>query len=382
LSIPPLGRLAATAALASGLVLAPVTAATADTANTPALDPEQMAAMQEAFGLTEAGVTDLLDAQAEAAELEAELRDELGSGFGGAVFDTETRELTVRVTDRAADDAVRDAGAVPERVEHGEAELAAAVDALNGAEEAVTDGVHGWYADPELDTVVIETAEGAADDAEALAAEAGLDVDTFTVEEGTERPRTYADIVGGTPYYFQEGGDWFVCSVGFGVEGGYVTAGHCGTAGSSTWLRAGGTQLGTVAESVFPDQDAAWVRAAAGQTPTAGVSDHAGGTVTVTGSAEAPVGGAVCRSGQTTGWHCGTIQAKDQTVSYGGDIVNGLTRTNACAEGGDSGGSWLAGTEAQGVTSGGSGNCTSGGTTYFQPINPMLEQWNLTLLTG
>ncbi|MFE3459883.1 S1 family peptidase [Nocardiopsis aegyptia] len=383
MSIPPLGRFAATAALASGLILAPVTTASAESAGPPALDPDQMAAMQEAFGLSEAGVTDLLDAQAEAAELEAELRDELGADFGGAVFDTGTHELTVRVTDPSSGDAVREAGAVPEHVEHGAPELESAVEALNGAEEAASDGVHGWYADPELDTVVIEAAEGAAEDAEALAAEAGLDVDTFTVEEGTEEPRTYADIVGGTPYYFQQGSDWFVCSVGFGVEGGYVTAGHCGTAGSSTWLQVGGPdQLGTVAESVFPGQDAAWVRSGSGHTPTPLVDDHAGGTVTVTGSQETPVGGAVCRSGQTTGWHCGTIQAKDQSVNYGGDIVNGLTRTTACAEGGDSGGSWVSGTQAQGVTSGGSGNCTSGGTTYFQPVNPILEQWNLTLLTG
>ena len=53
-----------------------------------------------------------------------------------------------------------------------------------------------------------------------------------------------------------------------------------------------------------------------------------------------------------------------------------------CAEPGDSGGSLIAGTQAQGVTSGGSGNCSSGGTTYFQPVNEILSAYGLTLTTG
>jgi streptogrisin C len=62
--------------------------------------------------------------------------------------------------------------------------------------------------------------------------------------------------------------------------------------------------------------------------------------------------------------------------------VTGLTRTNVCAEPGDSGGSWLSGNQAQGVTSGGSGNCSSGGTTYFQPVNEILSAYGLTLVTS
>jgi len=61
--------------------------------------------------------------------------------------------------------------------------------------------------------------------------------------------------------------------------------------------------------------------------------------------------------------------------------VTGLTRTDVCAEGGDSGGPWLTGDQAQGVTSGGSGDCTVGGETFFQPITEILETNGLTLLT-
>jgi streptogrisin C len=112
------------------------------------------------------------------------------------------------------------------------------------------------------------------------------------------------------------------------------------------------------------------------------VNNYAGGEVSVAGSTEAAVGASICRSGSTTGWHCGTISAKNQTVNYAQGSVSGLTRTNVCAEPGDSGGSWLSGNQAQGVTSGGSGNCTSGGTTYFQPVNEILSAYGLTLVTS
>ncbi|WP_446723552.1 trypsin-like serine protease [Micromonospora sp. S4605] len=39
-----------------------------------------------------------------------------------------------------------------------------------------------------------------------------------------------------------------------------------------------------------------------------------------------------------------------------------MTRTNVCAEPGDSGGAWLSGDQAQGVTSGGSAGAEGGGT--------------------
>ncbi|MDA2805340.1 S1 family peptidase [Nocardiopsis suaedae] len=378
----PALRLLGGAALVFGLLPATATAAQAD-APSPAAPPEQIDAMQRDLGLTEAEALDLMDAEAQARSTESELRDELGDDFGGAVFDIGTATLTVQVTDADAAGAVRGAGAEPQVVDRGEAGLGAVMDTLDASAGQAGPQVHGWYADTSADTVVITAGAGEGAAAEAFAEAAGVPADAVRVEEEAAAPRPLADIVGGTPYYFEKPDGWYVCSVGFPVEGGYVTAGHCGAAGSTTWQEAPGTtRTGTVAESVFPGQDAAWVRTEPGFAPVPRVSDHSGGTVTVTGSQEAPVGASVCRSGQTTGWHCGTVQAKDQTVNYAEGAVHGLTRTSACAEGGDSGGSWLSGTEAQGVTSGGSGDCTSGGTTYFQPLGPVLSQWDLTLLTG
>jgi hypothetical protein len=62
--------------------------------------------------------------------------------------------------------------------------------------------------------------------------------------------------------------------------------------------------------------------------------------------------------------------------------VTGLTRTTACAEPGDSGGPYVSGQQAQGLTSGGSGNCSVGGTTFFQPLQPVLAAFGLTLVTS
>jgi streptogrisin C len=116
-------------------------------------------------------------------------------------------------------------------------------------------------------------------------------------------------------------------------------------------------------------------------TPRPVVNDFAGNELPVAGATEAPVGAAVCRSGSTTGTRCGTILAKNQTVVYPEGAVTGLTRTDVCAEGGDSGGPWLSGDQAQGLTSGGSGDCTVGGETFFQPVNEILAAEDLTLVT-
>lgn len=50
-----------------------------------------------------------------------------------------------------------------------------------------------------------------------------------------------------------------------------------------------------------------------------------------------------------------------------------------CAQGGDSGGSLFANNTALGLTSGGSGNCTSGGITYFQPVSEALAVYGVAI---
>jgi streptogrisin C len=199
-----------------------------------------------------------------------------------------------------------------------------------------------------------------------------------TVEATTqEAPRPLYDIRGGDEYVINGN---TLCSVGFSVHGGFVTAGHCGGTGSPT-LGYNRVAQGTFAGSSFPGNDYAWVRTNGDWTPTPWVNNYSGGSVAVAGSQDAAIGSSVCRSGRTTGWRCGVIQARDVTVNYRQGPVYGMTQSNACAEGGDSGGAWISGNQAQGVTSGGSGDCSSGGTTFYQPVNEILSAYGLSLVT-
>jgi streptogrisin B len=98
------------------------------------------------------------------------------------------------------------------------------------------------------------------------------------------------------------------------------------------------------------------------------------------GTGNAFVGQSVCRSGATTGVRCGTVTAINATVNYPGGIVYGLIRTNICAEAGDSGGPlYTSSGLILGILSGGSGNCTSGGVTYYQPIAEILAVYGLSI---
>ncbi len=177
-----------------------------------------------------------------------------------------------------------------------------------------------------------------------------------------------------------------LCSTGFAVtaangQGGFVSAGHCGEAGNAV-QDADGTAIGTFAASNFPGTDYGWVvtneRFAA--TPT--VSRHNGTVVAVHGDAPASIGAPVCMSGQASGWHCGTITAVNQTVEYDQGLVSGLTATSVCSDGGDSGGAFVSVDQAQGIVSGGIGDCASDGTTYFQPLGPILTAYGLSLRTS
>ncbi len=373
-----------TGALAFGLALAAAPGALAASGplpQSPTPDADTATTMVEALerdlDLSPSEAQDLLAAQEAAIEADAAASEAAGDAYGGSVFDTDTLELTILVTDTAAVSAVEAVGANADVVSYGIDGLDAIIDDLNAA--AHQPGVVGWYPEIAADTVVLEVLEGAEADADALLADAGVDASAVTIESTTEVPELYADIIGGLAYTM--GGR---CSVGFAAtnasgQPGFVTAGHCGNVNTQVSI---GNGRGVFERSIFPGNDAAFVRGTSNFTLTNLVSRYnTGGYASVSGSSQAPVGSQVCRSGSTTGWYCGTIQARGQTVSYPQGTVNSLTRTSVCAEPGDSGGSFISGSQAQGVTSGGSGNCSVGGTTFYQEVNPMLNSWNLRLRT-
>lgn len=283
-------------------------------------------------------------------------------------MDLELRHLlVVAVSDSTAVKKVRARGATARTVAFSSTKLDNFAGRLDSATAPA--GVAGWYVDVTSNEVVIPTSGDVAA-AEEFAADAGVPARAVRAEASTEAPRPLAQ--GGDRYTID---NMYVCSIGFAVAGGFVTAGHCGGTGSTT-----ATPSGTFAGSSFPGNDYAFVQTS--ETISGSVNNYAGGSVAVRGSTDAPIGSSICRSGQTTGWHCGTIQARNATVNYAEGSVFGLIRTSVCAEPGDSGGSAISGNQAQGVTSGGSGNCTVGGTTYFQPVNEILSAYGLSLTTS
>jgi streptogrisin C len=351
------------AALMTGLATAPTAAAATD---------GLLAAVQRDLGLTAGQAVARLAAERHANDTNLVLRKELGTAYGGGWL--ADGELVVGVTSGPAAAEVRASGATAKVVAHSEAALETVRSALDRARASAPRTVPGWYVDVRANRVVVLSRAAAKDAAWRFVRAAGVPAGAVRVAASDEAPRPLIDVVGGNAYYIGSGTR---CSVGFSVGGGFVTAGHCGRTGATTTQPSG-----RFAGSSFPGNDYAYVQVGAGNTPVGAVNDYAGGRVAVSGSQDAAVGSTVCRSGSTTGWHCGTIQARNASVTYPEGTITGLIRTNVCAEPGDSGGSLVAGTQAQGVTSGGSGNCSSGGTTYFQPVNEILQAYGLTLVTS
>ncbi|MDG4830510.1 ricin-type beta-trefoil lectin domain protein [Solwaraspora sp. WMMD1047] len=366
---------------------APQPPSTGRTTAGAALPADQLAALRRDLGLTADQVATRLAAEAAAPVTERRLRAELGGAYGGSWLAADGRTLVVAVTDPARTAQIRAAGARPQLVTRPEADLArvkstldrhaaAASRAAAGARSAGQAGpaIHSWYVDPASNSVVIQAADAAA--AGEFAESAGVPAGSVRAVVSPHAYRPVYDLRGGDQYTINGN---TLCSVGFAVAGGFVTAGHCGGVGSPT--TGSGVAQGTFRGSSFPGNDYAWVQTNANWVPRPVVNNYSGGTASVAGSREAAVGSSVCRSGRTTGWRCGTITARDVTVNYSGSYVYGLVSSTACAQPGDSGGSFLAGDQAQGVTSGAGGNCSTGGTTVYQPVNEILGAYGLSLTT-
>ena len=189
----------------------------------------------------------------------------------------------------------------------------------------------------------------------------------------------------GTFEPFVQGGDAIYadlgwrCSAGFNVRSGgtlyFLTAGHCtedpyGPTPPYPLWHNGSAWIGFTAGSSFPINDYGIVQydPNPGSVPST-VNLYNGSSQAITSFANPTVGQSACRSGSTTGLRCGSITGLNFSVDYGGgDVVHEMIRTNICAEPGDSGGPLFSGTVGLGLTSGGSGNCSVGGTTFYQGV--------------
>ncbi|MFI5934333.1 S1 family peptidase [Actinoplanes sp. NPDC051494] len=314
-----------------------------------------------------------------AGRTEHDLRAALGPDFAGAWLPGDGGPLIVAVTDPARAALVREHGGQARVVRHSAAALDTAKKALDTGTPPAA--VTSWYVDVPTDQVVVRTEPGGAPAAARFVAARLADPSLARVETTGDRATPLAGIRGGDRFDTASA----ACSVGFSVSPisapgtpGFVTAGHCGTTGTVT-----SDPSGSFSASAFPGNDFAWVQATGDWTSQPSVDLYDGGTLAVTGWNEAPIGSAVCASGFTSGWTCGTIQAKNVTVTYaGGQTVTGLTRTTVCRGHGDSGGPFLTGSQAQGTLSGGVVGCTTTGESYYQPLIPTLARYGLRLTTA
>ncbi|WP_369245518.1 S1 family peptidase [Streptomyces sp. R41] len=246
------------------------------------------------------------------------------------------------------------------------AQLAQVEDAVHSASVGGT----AWYVDQASGRVVV-TADSTVSKAEIaqIKKAAGADASTLRVQRsaGVFSPLLSA----GNAIY----GGQYRCSLGFNVVSGstyyFLTAGHCGKVAKSWYTdQAHNTLIGPTIGYSFPGNDYALVR----YDNTA--LSHPGGY----SAANAYVGESVRRTGSTSGTHSGTVTALNVTVHYqGGGTVSGMIQTNVCAEPGDSGGPLYDGTKAIGITSGGSGDCQTGGTTFYQPVTEALSAYGVSI---
>jgi streptogrisin D len=300
------------------------------------------------------------------------LAGRLGSASAGSYLDS-AGKLVVTVTDSTSYVAVKAAGATPRYVARSGADLARVTSGLDRFAGVVGTA---WATDPVRNQVVLTvTPQARGARLAALLAAANSYGAAVRVEK---QAASFSKLISGGDAIY---GGQYRCSLGFNVRNSagdyyFLTAGHCGNIASSWYANSAHTTLlGTTAGSSFPGNDYAIVRFSTSYT------NHLGtvGSQDITSAGTPAVGQTVTRRGSTTGIHSGRVTALNATVNYAEGTVRGLIQTTVCAEGGDSGGPLYSGTRAYGLTSGGSGNCTSGGTTFFQPVTEPLGVYGVSV---
>ncbi|MFI7103133.1 S1 family peptidase [Streptomyces sp. NPDC050161] len=297
------------------------------------------------------------------------LASQFKTGTAGSYYDAQAKKLVVNVVDESAAQAVQAKGAEARLVKHSMAQLDSARQTLKS--KATIPGT-SWGVDPRSNKVVVT-----ADRTVKGAALAKLTKVTEGLGDRAELRRTKGEIkpliAGGDAIW----GSSARCSLGFNVvkdgQPYFLTAGHCGNAVQSWSDQQGGQEVATTEDSKFPGDDYSIAKYTGDTEHPSEVNLYSGSPQKITKAADATVGEKVQRSGSTTQVHDGTVKALNATVNYQEGSVEGLIQTDVCAEPGDSGGALFDGESALGLTSGGSGDCSSGGETYFQPVPEALE---------
>ena len=301
---------------------------------------------------------------------------ELAADLGSAGSYLDSGRMVVTVTSAAAAQRVRDVGGVARMVRYSAADLRAGTDLLN--RDALIAGT-AWSVDPTTNQIVVSADETVTGDKLArLTAVTDRLGDKVRIES---TPGVLSEFINGGKAIY---GGQYRCSLGFNVRNGntysFLTAGHCTNLATTWYSNSAKTKtLGTRTGTSFPTNDYGIVRYNSGVSHAGNVHLYGAGSQDITTAGNAFVNEQVRRSGSTTGVRSGQVTGLNATVNYAEGTVFGMMKTNVCAEGGDSGGPLFDNTIALGLTSGGSGNCSSGGTTYFQPVTEALNVYNVSV---
>ncbi|OKI09261.1 streptogrisin B precursor [Streptomyces sp. CB02923] len=198
---------------------------------------------------------------------------------------------------------------------------------------------------------------------------------------GPSRTAAATAVRGGNVLYSASGR----CTVGFNATKGNtyyaIMEGRCAGGARDWYADAARTVHVGVTEAVrFPGEDHALIRYTNPAVSYPGEVDLGGRFLDITGAARPAVGQQVCLAGPAAGQRCGRVDAVNVSVNYPEGTVSGIARTSACTDPGTAAGRpAVSGGTAIGLAMGGSGTCTSGGTTYLQPVVPVLQAYGLTL---
>ncbi|MEU0941562.1 S1 family peptidase [Streptomyces canus] len=317
----------------------------------------------------------------EAGRTGEDLVSRLGSSRTAGTWIGADGKPVVAVTDEQAAAEVREAGARPKVVGHSMDELKSAAKTLRSAPRVAGTA---WSMDYRTNEVVVQGDSTVSASDWAAMTKVAHGIGGFVRMERTEG--SFTPRLNGAQPILSTGGR---CSAGFNVTNGQsdfiLTAGHCGPTGSTWFADTGGTnQLGKTVTQSFPGNDFSLVQYADGKAGDgAGVVFIGNGKgVQITGAGDPSIGQRVFRSGSTSGLRDGQVTGVNSTVNYPEGTVTGLIETNVCAEPGDSGGPMFSEGIALGITSGGSGDCTQGGTTFFQPVTKALTALGMQLIVS
>jgi streptogrisin D len=302
-----------------------------------------------------------------------DLARDLGAKAAGSYLDGDT--LVVNVTKRSAFDEVRAAGATPRLVDHSAASLERVTTALDRRTDIAGTA---WGVDATTNQVFVQ-ADRSVSGGELARLRNVTDRFGDRVDIQRVPGRFTTRISGGDAIWGSQGR----CSLGFHVTDGssnfFLTAGHCTDIISSWFADQGLSQhVGDTVDGSFPGDDYGLSTMVA-DGGSGDVNLYNGSFQDITSARDAVEGEQVFRSGSTTGLHDGTVLATNVSVTYPQGRVDGLIQTDVCAEPGDSGGSLFSGSDAIGLTSGGSGNCSFGGQTFFQPVTEPLSVYGMSV---